>query len=131
MQTYARPEIVFTHGEGCKMYDAFGKEYLDFAAGIAVNALGGLFGSCVRCFHRVLLSLLCRNCFNTKLDGLASAISTKFGFTTSLRSNSLIKSIVIVKTRIISGVSGHVFKMCIAPAMDLQCSCCPAVKPLI
>ena len=22
------------------MYDAFGKEYLDFAAGIAVNALG-------------------------------------------------------------------------------------------
>ena len=40
MQTYARPEIVFTHAEGSKMYDAFGKEYLDFAAGIAVNALG-------------------------------------------------------------------------------------------
>ena len=40
MQTYARPEIVFTHAEGVRMYDAFGKEYLDFAAGIAVNALG-------------------------------------------------------------------------------------------
>lgn len=40
LQTYARPDIVFTHGEGVRMYDAFGKEYLDFAAGIAVNALG-------------------------------------------------------------------------------------------
>ena len=40
MQTYARPDIVFTHAEGVRMYDAFGKEYLDFAAGIAVNALG-------------------------------------------------------------------------------------------
>ncbi|KAL4421406.1 hypothetical protein ABPG75_010697 [Micractinium tetrahymenae] len=40
LQTYARPDIVFTHGEGARMYDAFGKEYLDFAAGIAVNALG-------------------------------------------------------------------------------------------
>ena len=40
MQTYARPELVFTHGEGARLYDAHGKEYLDFAAGIAVNALG-------------------------------------------------------------------------------------------
>ena len=42
MQTYARPELVFTHGEGARLYDAHGKEYLDFAAGIAVNALGQL-----------------------------------------------------------------------------------------
>jgi len=40
VQTYVRPEIVFTHAEGARMYDAHGKEYLDFAAGIAVNALG-------------------------------------------------------------------------------------------
>ncbi|CAK0784838.1 hypothetical protein CVIRNUC_008043 [Coccomyxa viridis] len=40
MQTYARPDLVFTHGEGARLYDAHGKEYLDFAAGIAVNALG-------------------------------------------------------------------------------------------
>lgn len=40
MQTYARPEVVFTRGEGARLYDAHGKEYLDFAAGIAVNALG-------------------------------------------------------------------------------------------
>ena len=40
LQTYARPELVFVHGEGPRMWDAHGKEYLDFAAGIAVNALG-------------------------------------------------------------------------------------------
>jgi predicted acetylornithine/succinylornithine family transaminase len=38
--TYRRPEIVFTHGEGANLYDAEGRQYLDFAAGIAVNALG-------------------------------------------------------------------------------------------
>ena len=45
MQTYARPELVFTHGEGARLYDAHGKEYLDFAAGIAVNALGTLLSN--------------------------------------------------------------------------------------
>jgi acetylornithine aminotransferase len=41
LQTYARPaDIVFTHGKGTVVVDATGKEYLDFAAGIAVNALG-------------------------------------------------------------------------------------------
>ena len=40
MQTYVRPNLVFVRGEGARLYDAHGKEYLDFAAGIAVNALG-------------------------------------------------------------------------------------------
>jgi acetylornithine aminotransferase len=41
LQTYGRPpDIVMTHGQGCKVYDISGKEYIDFAAGIAVNALG-------------------------------------------------------------------------------------------
>jgi len=40
LQTYVRPNLVFTRGEGARLYDAHGKEYLDFAAGIAVNALG-------------------------------------------------------------------------------------------
>ena len=47
MQTYVRPNLVFTHGEGARMYDAAGKEYLDFAAGIAVNALGAPRKSCI------------------------------------------------------------------------------------
>ncbi|KAL0023779.1 hypothetical protein WJX77_004645 [Trebouxia sp. C0004] len=40
LQTYVRPDIVFTHAEGVRMWDAHGKEYLDFAAGIAVNSVG-------------------------------------------------------------------------------------------
>jgi len=40
LQTYGRPDVVFVRGQGTKMYDTNGKEYLDFAAGIAVNALG-------------------------------------------------------------------------------------------
>ncbi|MDO4338863.1 MAG: aspartate aminotransferase family protein [Eubacteriales bacterium] len=40
LHTYNRFPVVFDHGEGCYLYDTEGKQYLDFAAGIAVNALG-------------------------------------------------------------------------------------------
>jgi len=40
LQTYGRPDVVFTRGEGTTLYDTEGNQYLDFAAGIAVNALG-------------------------------------------------------------------------------------------
>ena len=40
LHTYNRFPVVLDHGEGCYLYDTDGKEYLDFAAGIAVNALG-------------------------------------------------------------------------------------------
>ena len=40
LHTYSRFPVMFDHGEGCYLYDTEGKKYLDFAAGIAVNALG-------------------------------------------------------------------------------------------
>ena len=40
LHTYNRYQIVLEKGEGVCLYDADGKEYLDFAAGIAVFALG-------------------------------------------------------------------------------------------
>ncbi len=40
LHTYNRYPIVFDHGEGVYLYDVDGKEYLDFAAGIAVQSLG-------------------------------------------------------------------------------------------
>jgi len=40
VQTYARPEVVFSHGEGAYLWDSEGKRYLDFTSGIAVTALG-------------------------------------------------------------------------------------------
>ena len=40
LHTYNRFPVVFDHGKGVYLYDTDGKEYLDFAAGIAVSALG-------------------------------------------------------------------------------------------
>lgn len=38
--TYVRPPPMFEKGEGCYMWDVENRKYLDFTAGIAVNALG-------------------------------------------------------------------------------------------
>ena len=40
LHTYNRYPVVLDHGEGVYLYDTDGKKYLDFAAGIAVQALG-------------------------------------------------------------------------------------------
>ncbi|MDD3238902.1 MAG: aspartate aminotransferase family protein [Lachnospira sp.] len=40
IHTYNRYQIVLDKGDGVKLYDTNGKEYLDFGAGIAVFALG-------------------------------------------------------------------------------------------
>lgn len=40
LHTYNRFQMVLDHGEGVYLYDVDGKEYLDFAAGIAVCGLG-------------------------------------------------------------------------------------------
>lgn len=40
MRTYKRGAVDFVRGEGCLLYDADGKEYLDFLAGISVCSLG-------------------------------------------------------------------------------------------
>ncbi|MCD7722457.1 MAG: aspartate aminotransferase family protein [Clostridiales bacterium] len=38
--TYNRADIVLTHGKGATAFDDNGKEYIDFTAGIGVNAFG-------------------------------------------------------------------------------------------
>lgn len=40
MNTYARLPVAFSHGQGCRITDTTGKEYLDALSGIAVNTLG-------------------------------------------------------------------------------------------
>lgn len=40
MPVYARADVAFDHGAGMELVDSQGARYLDFAAGIAVNALG-------------------------------------------------------------------------------------------
>ncbi len=40
MNTYGRVPIALSHGQGCRVWDINGKQYLDALAGIAVNTLG-------------------------------------------------------------------------------------------
>jgi acetylornithine aminotransferase len=49
-RTYGRYPLVPVRGEGCRLWDADGKEYLDFLAGVAVNNLG-------HCHPRVVAAL--------------------------------------------------------------------------
>ncbi|KAF9076455.1 acetylornithine aminotransferase [Rhodocollybia butyracea] len=40
LPVYARPDFVLSRGKGSYVWDSEGRKYLDFSAGIAVNALG-------------------------------------------------------------------------------------------
>ncbi|GMR09967.1 MAG: aspartate aminotransferase family protein [Anaerolineae bacterium] len=51
VHTYNRPPVVFTRGEGSYLFDSEGKRYLDFAAGIAVTALGHAHPAWLEALH--------------------------------------------------------------------------------
>jgi len=40
LPTYGRYPIAFTKGQGCRLWDADGKEYIDFMSGIGVTSVG-------------------------------------------------------------------------------------------
>ncbi|NGO76951.1 acetylornithine transaminase [Streptomyces sp. YC504] len=48
MNNYGAPRMTLARGEGLKVWDADGTEYLDFVGGIAVNALGHAHPAVVR-----------------------------------------------------------------------------------
>jgi acetylornithine/N-succinyldiaminopimelate aminotransferase len=57
-RTYARIPIALVRGRGTKVWDAEGKEYLDFLAGIAVNSLGHCHPAIVRAIREQSKKLL-------------------------------------------------------------------------
>jgi acetylornithine/N-succinyldiaminopimelate aminotransferase len=57
-QTYARYPIALVRGKGVRVWDADGKEYLDFLAGIAVNSLGHCHPAVVRAIQQQSRKLL-------------------------------------------------------------------------
>jgi len=72
LPTYKRPDILFTHGRGCYVFDSRGKKYLDFLGGIAVNALGHAHPRIVKTIRReaargIHLSNLFHNAFQGPL----------------------------------------------------------------
>jgi len=40
LQTYRRQSVTFVRGQGVRLYDAEGREYLDLLSGIGVASLG-------------------------------------------------------------------------------------------
>ncbi|MEV6327395.1 acetylornithine transaminase [Streptomyces sp. NPDC051909] len=57
MDNYGTPRLPLVRGEGAKVWDADGKEYLDFVGGIAVNALGHAHPAVVEAVTRQIQSL--------------------------------------------------------------------------
>jgi predicted acetylornithine/succinylornithine family transaminase len=57
-ETYARYPIELVSGEGCRVTDSAGREYLDFLAGIAVSSLGHRHPAVVDALHRAAEGLI-------------------------------------------------------------------------
>ena len=57
MNNYGTPLLPLVRGEGAKVWDADGKEYVDFVGGIAVNALGHAHPAVVEAVSRQIGSL--------------------------------------------------------------------------
>ncbi|MFI1565912.1 acetylornithine transaminase [Streptomyces sp. NPDC020490] len=57
MNNYGTPLLPLVRGEGSRVWDADGKEYLDFVGGIAVNALGHAHPAVVEAVTRQIGSL--------------------------------------------------------------------------
>ncbi|MFD9005088.1 acetylornithine transaminase [Streptomyces sp. NPDC059582] len=57
MNNYGTPRLPLVRGEGTRLWDADGKEYVDFVGGIAVNALGHAHPAVVDAVSRQIASL--------------------------------------------------------------------------
>ncbi|MFH9661402.1 acetylornithine transaminase [Streptomyces sp. NPDC017248] len=57
MDTYGTPRLPLVRGEGTKVWDAEGREYLDFVGGIATNALGHAHPAVVAAVSEQIASL--------------------------------------------------------------------------
>ncbi|MFE9767366.1 acetylornithine transaminase [Streptomyces sp. NPDC005808] len=57
MDNYGTPRLPLVRGEGTRVWDADGKEYLDFMGGIAVNALGHAHPAIVEAVSKQIGSL--------------------------------------------------------------------------
>jgi acetylornithine/N-succinyldiaminopimelate aminotransferase len=69
MPTYGRQPLVFVRGKGSRVWDADGKEYLDFGGGIAVNVLGhAALADVLKKQAEVLVH--CSNLYYTEPQGL-------------------------------------------------------------
>ena len=58
MSTYARYPVEFVRGQGTRLWDAEGNEYLDFLAGISVSSVGHCHPAVVEAVREQAATLL-------------------------------------------------------------------------
>jgi len=81
LPTYARAEVTIVRGEGCRVWDDAGREYLDFVAGIAVVGLGHVHPETLAAARTQLEQLWhASNLYFTEpMDRLAGLLSERVG----------------------------------------------------
>jgi len=78
---YARNPITFVRGRGCELWDAEGKRYLDFFAGLAVNALGHCHPAVVDAVQAQVATLLhVSNLYHTEPTARLARLLCEFSF---------------------------------------------------
>ena len=83
MNTYGRLPIALSHGQGCRVWDTNGREYLDALGGIAVNTLGHNHPKLVPALQEQLTKLIhTSNYYHVPLqETLASLLVERSGMT--------------------------------------------------
>ena len=81
LPTYARADVTFVRGEGCRVWDDEGRSYLDFGTGIAVAGLGHVHPEVTAAAHAQLDELWhASNLYWTEpMLRLAALLSDRFG----------------------------------------------------
>ncbi|MFZ5525794.1 MAG: aspartate aminotransferase family protein [Pseudomonadota bacterium] len=90
MPTYGRLPFALSHGQGCRVWDTDGKEYLDGLAGIAVNTLGHNHPKLVPALQEQVSKLIhCCNYYQVPLqEELAAHLVRLSGLTNAFFCNS-------------------------------------------
>lgn len=90
MPTYGRLPFAIARGEGCRVWDTDGKEYLDALAGIAVNTLGHNHPKLVPALQHQLTQVIhCCNYYQIPLqEELAQMLVERSGLTNAFFCNS-------------------------------------------
>jgi len=95
LPTYARADLTIVGGDGCRVWDATGREYLDFGGGIAVVSLGHGHPAPLAAAHAQLDRLWhASNLYRTEpAEELAELLSTRFGGARAFFCNSGAESV--------------------------------------
>lgn len=90
LPVFGRYPLVLDHGKGCYLYDTEGNKYVDFLAGIAVNALGHAHPVLVKAIADQAAKIMhCSNLYYTEIQAKAvKVIAEVSGFDRVFLANS-------------------------------------------